>query len=185
MTEEQRRKKERQINLLSMGTLAILILFLIVVALSKKADTWLLPVGIGVLLALHWFFSDVLSVKWLNLFDGKNEEQVKSYYVYAGMELIGFAGLTYFLIDMNSTTGAIVYVATMFLKKKFMDDFKGVKPEEEKEGTEEETEVAQEQDEIEDFAEELEAEEIVLEIPEVRATEEELIAQTQTAKNEE
>lgn len=182
MTEERRKKKERQINLLSMGTLVVLILFLIVVALSKKAGTWLFPAGIGLLLMLHWFFSDVLSVKWLNLFDGKNQEQVKSYYVYAGMELIGFAGLTYFLIDMNSTTGAIVYVVTMFLKRKFMDDFKGVKREEE---NEEEAEEIQEQAEPEDSSEEQEAEEIVLEIPEVRATEEELIAQTQMSKNEE
>lgn len=176
MTEVQYKKRERMINILSMGTLGVLILFLAFCAWRGLADTLIFPVGIGAMLALHWFFSDVLAVKWLDMFEGKTEDQKKSYYVYAGMELVGFAGLTYFLIDMQSTTGAIVYVACLFLKKKFLEEFKGKKLEETEE-EEDEIEETEEGDEIQEPV-------IELEIPEVRATEEDLIAQTQIQKPE-
>lgn len=179
MTVEQYKKREKAVNLLSMGMLGVLILFLAFCAWRGLADTAIFPVGIGGMLLLHWFFSDVLPVKWLNMFEGKEDDQKKSYCVYAAMELIGFAGLTYFLIDMGSTTGAIVYVATMFLKKKFLEDFRGVKPEEA-----EEDEVAEVQENDSEQVRQ-EAPVIELEIPEVRATEEDLIAQTQMQSPEE
>lgn len=180
MTEEQYKKREKQVNILSMGMLVVLILFLAFCAWQGIADTPVFPIGIGVMLALHWFFSDIFPIKWLNMFDGKEEDQKKSYYVYAVMELIGFGGLTYFLIDMTSTTGAIVYVVTMFLKRKFLDDFRGVKPEETEEEADEEEEI-----EEETLEEREELPVIELEIPEVRATEEDLIAQTQMQNTEE
>lgn len=171
MTEEQYKKREKKINILSMGVLVLLIFFLAFCAWKRLADTPVFPVGIGFMLVLHWFFSDVLSVKWLDMFNEKNEEQKKSYYVYAAMELIGFGGLTYFLIDMTSTVGAIVYVGTMFMKKKFLDDFKGISPDENEE-EEAAEEVTGENGEEIPLAE--------LEIPEVRAVEKDLIEQTQS-----
>lgn len=179
MTEKQYKKREKLINILSMGMLGVLILYLVFCAWKGLADTPIFTIGIGVMLALHWFFSDILPIKWLNIFNEKNEDQKKSYCVYAAIELIGFAGLTYFLFDMASTTGAIVYVVTMFLKKKFLDDFRGVKPEE----TEEEEEEQEQEEEIEEVCEEEPV--IELEIPEVRATEDDLIAQTQIQNPEE
>lgn len=179
MTEEQYKKREKQVNILSMGMLGILILYLAFCAWKGLADTPAFPVGIGVMLTLHWFFSDILPIKWLDMFEGKTEDQKKSYYVYSAMELIGFAGLTYFLVDMGSTTGVIVYVVTMFLKKKFLDEFRGVKPEE----TEDEEEEQEQEEEIEEVCEEEPV--IELEIPEVRATEDDLIAQTQMQNPEE
>lgn len=177
MTQEQYKKREKTINLLSIGALVILMLFLALCAWKGLADTPVFPIGIGLMLILHWFFSDVLSVKYLNMFEGKTDDQKRSYYVYAVMELIGFGGLTYFLIDMKSTTGAIIYIVCLFLKRKFMDEFRGVKKEEE-----EETEETEDVEEDEEIQEELPV--IELEIPEVRATEEDLIAQTQVQKEE-
>lgn len=178
MTQEQYRKRERIVNILSIGTLVVLIFFLAFCAWKKIADTPVFPVGIGLLLVIHWFFSDIFGIKYLNMFHEKTDDQKRSYCVYAAMELVGFGGLTFFLVDMNSTTGAIVYVACMFLKKRFIDEFRGIKPEETIDDQEEEAE----EEETEEFREELP--QIELEIPEVRATEEDLIAQTQVQKND-
>lgn len=175
MTEQQYKKREKLINILSMGMLALAILYLAFCAWKKLADTIALPVGIAVLLFIHWAVSDVLPIFWLNYLEGKTEDQKRSYGVYAALELIGFGGLTYFLVDMTSTTGAIVYVVTMFLKRKFLDEFKGIKPEDTEEEAEESDEAAQDTEQMEEPA-------VQLEIPEVRATEEELIAQTQDSE---
>lgn len=178
MTEQQYKKREKLINILSVVPLVVLIAFLAVCAWKGLADTIIFPIGVGAMLALHWCVSDVISAKYLNLFDGKTDDQKRSYYVYAGMELVGFGGLTYFLVDMNSTTGAIIYIVCLFLKKKFIEEFRGAKQEEPEEEIEES---------VEEEAEEVIQEEmpvIELEIPEVRATEEDLIAQTQVQKSE-
>lgn len=182
MTEQQYKKRDRLLNILSMGTLGVLILYLAFCAWQGLANTIAFPIGIGVMLTIHWFFSDILPIWWLNLLNEKSDDQKRSYGVYAALELIGFAGLTYFLIDLTSTTGAIVYVVTMFLKRKFLDEFKGIKPEEAEESDEELEEAEMVQDEETVSAEESEEAVIELEIPEVRATEEELIAQTQESE---
>lgn len=125
MTEEQKKKIENRILFLSIGIIAILIVFLILIGVTKKADTLIFPVVVAVFLALFWAVTDVLPVVWMKQFEGKTDEQKKSYYVYAGMDLIGLGGLVYFLVDMNSTTGAIIYVACLFLKKRFREEFYG------------------------------------------------------------
>lgn len=180
MTEQQYKKREKLINILSAVPLVILIAFLAFCAWKGLADTVIFPIGVGVMLALHWCISDVVSAKYLNLFEGKTDDQKKAYYVYAAMELVGFGGLTYFLVDMNSTTGAIIYIVCLFLKKKFVEEFRGVKTEEPE--AEEEIEETEDVEEEEELQEEIPV--IELEIPEVRATEEDLIAQTQVQKSE-
>lgn len=182
MTEQQYKKREKLVNILSMGMLGVLILYLAFCAWKGLADTLAFPIGIGVLLALHWFFSDILPISYLKMLEGKTDDQKRSYGVYAALELIGFGGLTYFLIDLSGTTGAIIYVVTMFLKKRFLDEFSGIKPEaDEEDETEPEEDGEQQEEAAESAAEEREIE---LEIPEVRATEEDLIAQTQVQNPE-
>lgn len=184
MTEQQYKKREKLVSILSMGMLGVLVLYLAFCAWKGLVESIVFPVGIGVLLAFHWFFSDILPIFWLNYLEGKTEDQKRSYGVYAALELIGFGGLTYFMIDLSGTTGALIYVVTMFLKKRFLDEFSGIKPEE----TDEEADEAdledneQQQDEAAESGEEESA--IELEIPEVPATEEDLIAQTQVQNPE-
>lgn len=187
MTEQQYKKREKLVNILSMGMLGVLILYLAFCAWKGLADTLAFPIGIGVLLALHWFFSDILPISYLKMLEGKTDDQKRSYGVYAALELIGFGGLTYFLIDLSGTTGAIIYVVTMFLKKRFLDEFSGIKPEETDEETDgsDETDLEDDEQQQEEAAESAaEEREIELEIPEVRATEEDLIAQTQVQNPE-
>ena len=144
MTEEQKKKIENRILFLSIGIIAILIVFLILIGVTKKADTLIFPVVVAVCLALFWAVTDVLPVVWMKQFEGKTDEQKKSYYVYAGMDLIGLGGLVYFLVDMNSTTGAIIYVACLFLKKRFREEFYGTAKDDGQDEPEEENEPEEE-----------------------------------------
>ena len=131
MTEEQKKKIENKIMFLSIGIIAILIVFLILIGVTQNADSIIFPVVVALFLAAFWAVTDVLPIIWMKQFEGKTDKQKKSYYVYAGMDLIGLGGLVYFLVDMNSTTGAIIYVACLFLKKRFRDEFYGTAKEEE------------------------------------------------------
>ena len=127
MTDEQRNKIEKKVMFLSMGILALLIASLVIIGVAGVADTLIFPVVIAVFLALYWIVSDVLSVIWLKSFEGKTDDQKKSYYVYAALDVIGLGGLVYFMVDMKSTTGAIIYICCLFLKKRFRDEFYGTK----------------------------------------------------------
>lgn len=136
MTDEQKRKTENKVTFLSIGILVLLVAALVVIGLTGKAETLIFPVVIGIFLFAYWVVSDVLSIKWLHAFEGKTDEQKKSYYIYAALDFIGLGGLVYFMVDMQSTTGAIIYICCLFLKKRFREEFRGTKPEEADEDSE-------------------------------------------------
>lgn len=125
MTEEQEKKVERKLLFIYIGILAVLIAFMILVGLKGMVDTIVYPIGISIFLAAYWVVSNVLSVIWRNGFEGKTADQKKSYYVCAALDGIGLAGLVHFLVNMTSTTGAIIYVACTVLKRKFREEFNG------------------------------------------------------------
>lgn len=129
MTEEQKKKIRHRITVLTFGVIVLLAVYLVVLAVTKKINTILFPAGAAVFLALYWVTVDVLPIVWLHSFDGKTEEQKRSYYFYAAADAAGLAGLVYFVINMSSMTGALVYVASMFLKKRFHDEYLGVSEE--------------------------------------------------------
>lgn len=130
---DDRKKAEKKILILSLVLLALMAAFLLFVGVARLANTWVFPAGLGALLAIYWIVTDVLSVGWLNAFEGKTEDQKKSYYVYAALEAISFAGLTYFLVDMNGMTGAIIFLCGFMLKRKFKEEFQGKKEDAEEE----------------------------------------------------
>lgn len=136
MTNEQRKKIGNRVMFLSIGTLVLLIIALILIGVAGKAETLIFPIVIAIFLAIYWVISDVLSVIWLKDFEGKTDDQKKFYYAYAGVDLIGLGGLVYFMVDMKSMTGALIYVACLFLKRKFREEFNGIKKEEEEEAEE-------------------------------------------------
>lgn len=116
--------------MLSIVILAVAVVFLILVGINNLAETLLFPVGMSVLFVIYWLVSNVLSVVWLGSFEGKTDEQKRSYYLYAASDAAGLAGLIFFLVNTGSTTGVIIFVASVVLKRKFMDQFRGVSKEE-------------------------------------------------------
>ncbi len=128
MTEEQRKKIKKRLTLLTIGVVALLAVVLVVLVVTKKMNTVWFPVGVGVALALYWIVSDILPVLWLRLFEEKTEEQKRSYYIYALIDAVGLGGLLYFIMSLSSMTGALVYVVSVFMKKRFHDEYLGVSP---------------------------------------------------------
>lgn len=136
MTIEEKKKAEKRILVLSLGTLVLAGVFLLVCYLTKQVTTLVFPVGMSLFLLAYWAISNILPVVWANCFEGKNEAQKQAYYLYALIDLVGLAGLVYFVVDLESSTGALIYAASIFLKKSFKDKF-DKKDEEEKEEKEE------------------------------------------------
>lgn len=132
MTDEQRKKIERKITILSGGVMVLAVAFLILIGVMEKADSLLFPVGLSAFLIVYWVISDVVSVVWLKLFEGRTAEQKKAYYTYALLDAVGFAGLIYFIVDMSGMTGAIVFAACVMLKRRFHDEFYGITKDEDK-----------------------------------------------------
>ena len=110
----------------SIGILGLAVGFLIICGIKGLADTVILPVGIGILIFVYWLVSDVFSVFWVKEFDGKTEQQKRAYCIFAAMDLAALGGLVYFLMDMDSMTGVLIYVLFNMVKKKYRDEFLGV-----------------------------------------------------------
>ena len=131
MTEEQQKKIKNRLTVLTFGIIFLLAVFLLVLATTKKMNTIWFPIGTGTLLALYWVVADVLPVIWLRQFEDKTESQKRSYYIYAGIDAVGLAGLLYFIMSLTSMTGALVYVVSVFAKKRYHDEYLGISQEQE------------------------------------------------------
>lgn len=126
MTEGEKRNIERRVMWLSLGVVGLLAVYLVVLVLTKKVNTILFPIGAAVILILYWAVSDILPIVLTKGFEDKTDEQKRSYCMYALIDAVGLGGLVYFIVNMTSTLGAIVYVASVFLKKKFRDEYLGI-----------------------------------------------------------
>lgn len=125
MTEEQRNKTQKKIMILSLAVILLLAACLIFLVVTNRTSTVLLASLGGGFLAVYWLISDVLSVVWLKSFEGKTDEQKKAYYEYAALNLIGFAGLVYFIVESDSMYGAVIFAASILFRRRFYDNFKG------------------------------------------------------------
>ena len=130
MTEQQRSKMQKKVLYISIAILGLAVVFLIFCGIKGLMNSAVLPVGMGTAVFAYWFVSDVLSVFWVKEFEGKTEKQKHAYYLFAGMDLIALGGLVYFLIDMDSMTGVLVYVLFNMTKKRYRDEFLGAVPKE-------------------------------------------------------
>lgn len=125
MTRDEKKKAEKKILILSLGSLVLLGVFLVFCFISGQIQSLVFPVGASIFLAVYWVIADILPVFWAKIFEEKNEMQKQAYYMYALIDFIGLAGLVYFVADLESTMGAIIYAASIFLKRNFKDKFEG------------------------------------------------------------
>ena len=131
MTEEQKKNAEKKIMYLSFGILGLAVVFLLIVGFTGQAETMLFPVGLGVFLAIYWAVADLLPIKWADIFDGRTEEQKQAYWIYTLLDAGGLAGLVYFIVNMESMVGVIIFAGCTMFKRKFNDRFLGKTDEEE------------------------------------------------------
>lgn len=160
MDEKEKRKRERWIMFGSFLLLACAAGYLLYAALVLKRLGPEYYVVIFGCLFLFWLLSDVGSIILTRGFEGKTEQQVKAYMLYALMDLAGLAGLGYFAVSMNGNgglIGACIYAFTMMGKRKYKEEYQGIVNREEEEGLEENREEP-EKEEIKENREETEKE---------------------------
>lgn len=93
----------------------------------------------GTALLLYWILMDVVEPRVAHRFDGITEAQKKAYPKYVLFDLLGFAGIAYFLLGMGSNQngsiiGAVIYAVSLKPKQDNQKIFMGqVVPEEEPE----------------------------------------------------
>lgn len=128
---EDRKKKQIRSRILiaSIAVIGVALAYILYVAFVKKKlgpDYYIVLYGC---LAVFWFLSDVLTIILTKGFEGKTEGQKKAYRIYAALNFLGLAGLGYFAFTINSSNGMIgvfIYVATLMMKRKYQDEYRGV-----------------------------------------------------------
>lgn len=143
MDKQEKRKIRKKITIASFSLLAAALLFLVFIALAKPATNMIFYVGISLFLIVYWLLLDVIEPRMLHEFDGITSEQMSAYYKYAGADLIGYAGIAYFVFSIGGTGnsglfGAVIYILCVSIKRKFKEQFEGTPPQ-----TEEQVEEAE------------------------------------------
>ncbi len=97
---------------------------------------------VGVGLFLFWLLSDVVEPVVCERMKDLSFSRKEAYVKYIGLDLIGFAGIMYFLMGVGANgqsggiLGAVVYIVTMRPKRDNRDRFLGLVSDEEDEETE-------------------------------------------------
>lgn len=155
MQKEERRKIRKKITIASIVLLLAMVAFLLYVGFSKQVPQIVFYGAIAIFLVIYWVLLDVVEPRLLHELDGISEDRKKAYYKYAGTDLVGYAGIAFFIFNIGNAgsvglVGAVIYVLSISLKKKFRDEFTGANLQNEVEA-QENTETAETPDEIEDL----------------------------------
>lgn len=131
MQKEERRKIRKKITIASIVLLLAMVAFLIFVGFSKQVPQIVFYGAIAIFLVIYWVLLDVVEPRLLHELDGISEDRKRAYYKYAGTDLVGYAGIAFFIFNIGNAgsvglVGAVIYVLSISLKKKFRDEFSGV-----------------------------------------------------------
>lgn len=130
MDKEERRKIRKKVTMASIGLLLAVLAFLTYMIFVKQVSTVVFYGVIVVFLLAYWVLLDIVEPKLLREFDGKTDEQKSAYYKYAGADLLGYAGIAYFIFNIGNGSsgfiGAVVYILCLSMKRKFREQFLGV-----------------------------------------------------------
>lgn len=155
MQKEERRKIRKKITIASIVLLLAMVAFLLYVGFSKQVPQIVFYGAIAIFLVIYWVLLDVVEPRLLHELDGISEDRKRAYYKYAGTDLVGYAGIAFFIFNIGNAgsvglVGAVIYVLSISLKKKFRDEFSGVNLQNEVEA-QENAEAAENPQEIEDL----------------------------------
>lgn len=157
MDAQQKRKLDKMIFRFSLLPLAVGLVYMFYSALKRKELGIDYYVVLILCLGLHWLVSDVISMICIKGFEGKTEAQKKAYRIYALLNLAGFAGLGYFAVSVGNNTGiwgALVYIMTLNMKRKYLDEYRGiVKKEKTAQEKQEDSEAVTEESEVPEIEE--------------------------------
>lgn len=147
---EQKREINKKLSwvftILSIGELAIALAIVAYGLLKGHMSGMTSNVIMGVALGIYWLLADVAEPFAVHRFDGISQAQKEAYVKYIVLDLIGFAGIAYFLFGVGGSTsgssggllGAVIYVVVMKPKRQNQQIFYGyIDPEAEAEDEEE------------------------------------------------
>lgn len=112
LSSVEERQIENKIRIILLIAAAIVIAFVVWTAMNKKSTS---PLYYGVMIGLLvfvWIIQDVVGAVWKHALAQRSDEQVSAYLKAAGLDLVGYVGLTWFLLAMNSNSiiGAAIYL---------------------------------------------------------------------------
>lgn len=151
MDEMKRKKIERRITISSMLLAACVMGYFLYTMIVRREIGPEYYVVIVTFLSLFWILTDVLSVVLTKGFEGKTEAQIKAYKIFALLDLVGLAGLAYFVMALqnNGMMGAIIYAAAIMGKRKFYEEYRGITSDEDGDAAESEAEAVETEAEVE------------------------------------
>lgn len=147
---EQKREINKKLSwvftILSIGELAIALAIVAYGLLKGHMSGMTSNVIMGAALGIYWLLADVAEPFAVHRFDGISQAQKEAYVKYIVLDLVGFAGIAYFLFGVGGSTsgssggllGAVIYVVVMKPKRQNQQIFYGyIDPEAEAEDEEE------------------------------------------------
>ena len=129
MSEKEKNRIRKIYTNLALALLGLIAVYIVVSALVIKKVTIMYNVVIIVGLTVFWAIMDIVIPLKAQDFEGRTKEQMDAYKKYAAFDFLGYAGLMYFALAMQSNTsiyGALVYVVARMLKNRFRDEYEGV-----------------------------------------------------------
>ncbi len=99
----------------------------------KSFGTLYVAAVVGGLL-LFWVFTDIAAPLAGHDFAGRSQAQKNAFYKVAACDLFGYAGLIYFCLALQSQRsyyGAMVYVMTLMMKRRYYEEYNTYPTEEE------------------------------------------------------
>lgn len=112
-------------TILSIGELAAALAIVAYGLLKGHMSGLTCNVIMGAALGIYWLLADVAEPFAVHRFDGITQAQKEAYVKYILLDLVGFAGIAYFLFGVGGSTsgssggilGAVVYVVVMKPKR--------------------------------------------------------------------
>ena len=156
MDEKKRKRTSNMIRIGSMVAVVAAMAAMIWGGYTGRISGNTYKIGLCAALFVFWLLNDVVEPVVTKAFADRTPEQISAYRTYALLNLVGYAGLGYFAMDMSGSTGlygAMVFAIAMMYKRRFLNRYLGIEEDDAQEDNAGE-DAAQEDDAGEDAAQE-------------------------------
>ena len=148
--KEKKKLRNTLLRVSAFIPLVVVLVYMIWCAVNKRDFGVPYVVLMSAMLLLFWIMTVIVVPYASGEFAGRTPEQMSAYRKYGALELAGYAGLAYFAGAMSQNTGlygAMVFAVCTMYKRRFRDEFYGIKENEDGEDGAEETSAADAADE--------------------------------------
>ena len=129
MDEKKRKRTSNMIRIGSMVAVVAAMAAMIWGGYTGRISGNTYKIGLCAALFVFWLLNDVVEPVVTKAFADRTPEQISAYRTYALLNLVGYAGLGYFAMDMSGSTGlygAMVFAIAMMYKRRFLNRYLGI-----------------------------------------------------------